>query len=361
MCILIASTRHSEYPLIILSNRDEFIQRPTAPAHFWSNASGVQTNILGPTDLARDAHGTWIGITTSGRFAVTLNYRDKVQATRAQISNSAVANDSVDGATTVETTTTKIAINTPGTGPLSRGVFPKLYLESLLEPREWCGQLLEVRDGLNIFQADGFSLLCGHIKKQSGKVDLGKFQVVSNRGSIQPIDPESELGGKTFCLSNSHLAEKPEWPKITLGKALLNEVIDMSLDEEWSRTKLIEELFKILSHDTFSEALRDSESLSPAELYALRFESLAKSVFIPPFSIVDGFVSSGATKRSKTQQNLQSPSPFGEYYGTRTQTIILVDKFGKVIYNEKNLQSKGWPQIETPPITNVFEFEITAQ
>ncbi|CUM68146.1 uncharacterized protein PRCAT00005863001 [Priceomyces carsonii] len=74
MCILLLTTRHPDYPLILLSNRDEFFRRPTKPAHFRELASG--TKILSPLDLGRPERGTWIGVTTSGRLAVLVNYRE---------------------------------------------------------------------------------------------------------------------------------------------------------------------------------------------------------------------------------------------------------------------------------------------
>lgn len=44
--------------------------RPTKPAHFWSDAP----NILGGRDEVRG--GTWLGVSTSGRFAFLTNYRE---------------------------------------------------------------------------------------------------------------------------------------------------------------------------------------------------------------------------------------------------------------------------------------------
>lgn len=77
MCIAIATTNHPEYPFILLSNRDEFFKRPTMPAHFRDVGNGVK--LLSPLDLARQEHGTWIGVTTNGKIAVLVNYRENDQ------------------------------------------------------------------------------------------------------------------------------------------------------------------------------------------------------------------------------------------------------------------------------------------
>lgn len=97
MCIAaIAWQLFDELPLVILSNRDEFLQRPTTSAHQWSDL---------PIYAGRDdqSGGTWLGMhqqplqpeqlnhsessnysdkifSQNGRWAAVLNFRDGVQA-----------------------------------------------------------------------------------------------------------------------------------------------------------------------------------------------------------------------------------------------------------------------------------------
>lgn len=71
MCtILFAHDCHPRYQLIVAANRDEYYKRPTQKAAFWND----HPNLLGGRDLQQG--GTWMGITTSGRFAALTNYRD---------------------------------------------------------------------------------------------------------------------------------------------------------------------------------------------------------------------------------------------------------------------------------------------
>ncbi|HEX2094035.1 MAG TPA: NRDE family protein, partial [Longimicrobiaceae bacterium] len=75
MCLILLAHRvHPEYPLVVAANRDEFYERPTAPAGWWEEAPEV----LAGRDLR--GGGTWMGITRGGRFAAVTNYRDRVPA-----------------------------------------------------------------------------------------------------------------------------------------------------------------------------------------------------------------------------------------------------------------------------------------
>jgi len=74
MCLIVfAYDCHPGYRLILGANRDEFRDRPTEPASFWSDAP----QILAGRD--KQAGGTWLGVTTSGKLAAITNYRDPLQ------------------------------------------------------------------------------------------------------------------------------------------------------------------------------------------------------------------------------------------------------------------------------------------
>lgn len=71
MCLLILALEQSpQYPLVVIANRDEDHQRPSAPAYQWSD----QPQVIGGRDLLRN--GTWLAFDRSGRFGAVTNFRD---------------------------------------------------------------------------------------------------------------------------------------------------------------------------------------------------------------------------------------------------------------------------------------------
>jgi uncharacterized protein with NRDE domain len=71
MCLIFLSIQdHPKYKLVVAANRDEFYQRKTAAADYWSD----HPEILGGRDL--EAHGTWMAMNKNGRIAMVTNYRD---------------------------------------------------------------------------------------------------------------------------------------------------------------------------------------------------------------------------------------------------------------------------------------------
>ncbi|MCF8261425.1 MAG: NRDE family protein [Melioribacteraceae bacterium] len=70
MCLVaFAYKSHPKYKLIMVANRDEFLDRPTAAANWWEE----HPEILSGKDLK--AGGSWMGINKYGKIAVLTNYR----------------------------------------------------------------------------------------------------------------------------------------------------------------------------------------------------------------------------------------------------------------------------------------------
>ncbi|MBL7478904.1 NRDE family protein [Legionella bononiensis] len=71
MCLaLIAIDQHPLFPLILLSNRDEFYKRSSTPADYWHD----NPNIYSGKDLV--GNGTWLGVHGLGHFSLVTNYRN---------------------------------------------------------------------------------------------------------------------------------------------------------------------------------------------------------------------------------------------------------------------------------------------
>ena len=91
MCLILAGWRvHAGAALVVAANRDEFHARPAARAGFWEDRRGI----LGGRD--RQAGGTWMAVTRSGRFAAVTNYRGGTEPGAAE-SRGALVTRFLDG------------------------------------------------------------------------------------------------------------------------------------------------------------------------------------------------------------------------------------------------------------------------
>lgn len=71
MCLIaFALHAHREWPLVLAANRDEFHDRPSLPAHWWTD----HPDIYAGRDLS--ARGTWLGLSRRGRLAALTNFRE---------------------------------------------------------------------------------------------------------------------------------------------------------------------------------------------------------------------------------------------------------------------------------------------
>ncbi len=180
MClILFAYESHPKYKLVVAANRDEFYSRPTSPADFWQD----KPEILAGRDLREG--GTWMGITTNGRFAALTNYRDPSRNKK--------------------------------TAP-SRGHLVQRFLDSTMTPSAYIDQIPDAGKEYN-----GFNLLIG---------EHDSLYYYSNREQIlRPVSPG------IHGLSNALLNDP--WPKVIKGK----QALEMALQHDEVKP---EQLFAIL-------------------------------------------------------------------------------------------------------------------
>lgn len=78
-------------PVLIAANRDEFHARPTRPAAQWDDAPTVYAGRDGL------AGGTWMGVTTTGRYALVTNFREPGRHLNPAPSRGALVEDYLRG------------------------------------------------------------------------------------------------------------------------------------------------------------------------------------------------------------------------------------------------------------------------
>ncbi len=190
MCIVALAWQVLEdTPLCLISNRDEFYQRPTSALHAWENSP-----IIAGKDL--QSGGTWMGITASGRWAVVTNFRDATDKKQY---------------------------------PTSRGHLIQAFLESDLAPIRFA-QELEKR------QCDyaGFNLFLG---------DSSQAVYMSNRGEAPQV-----LAKGVYVVSNGLMTE--HWEKTRhLRKRFTQEFLPMLQHTETTEADLEFAVWDILEDE----------------------------------------------------------------------------------------------------------------
>jgi len=92
MCLVLFSYQpDSDFPLVVAANRDEFYARPAESAHRWPDAPQV----FAGRDLS--AGGSWLGVTTDGRFATVTNFAEETGGPEPPLSRGALVGDFLMG------------------------------------------------------------------------------------------------------------------------------------------------------------------------------------------------------------------------------------------------------------------------
>ncbi|KAG8169470.1 hypothetical protein KVR01_000215 [Diaporthe batatas] len=373
MCIVLLTTAHPKYALIVIDNRDEFILRPTSRPHWWTTRASRQPSrtptpdvswqqhgvnghapdaepeemqhILSSRDLQRAERGTWLGITKSGHFSVLTNYRELDPGRLGQ----------------------------PVSGQKSRGAMVTSWLENSADR--------SVRDYVETVMASGgchgvggFSLICGRLRRRKGEGEDGlePMAILSNRAE-HPGQIPWVVGkrGETVGLSNAAFDDPVEWPKVKNGKSLVNRVVGEAVEKGMGEDELRERLFWVLDQNTLPT--------HPGKSLEEHLGELKESIFIPPIGDSkhqDDMVKAAGKGTSESnhadpemQESLskvvgaQRPDPqtmgFATgMYGTQRQTIVLVDWDGNVTYTERALWDPNGNVIERGKGDMTFRFKV---
>lgn len=343
MCISVLSTAHPEYPFILISNRDEFVHRPTLRADWWDPPDH---QVLAGRDLQRQERGTWLGITKQGRIAVLTNYREE-------------------------------GVNE--NGQKSRGAMVNSYLAVPPEDDETEDEFVQrLLNDVGIHDVGGFTLLFGKLERsnKSGKnitctsrlrmyadhMETGTcsaktfpgLAVISNRtDSVHGLQRIATRPGETHGLSNSHYGDN-SWPKVVNGEKKLRQAILDDVSQNHSKKDFFENLLAILCDDTLSKR-------KPHESWDVYARQMRNSIMIPAtkcdISHESADAQSSNADRSLSPGNLQLTPGVGAY-GTTKQTVILVDDEGLVTFIERTLYDDSGVPLPEGERDRRIEFKI---
>ncbi len=261
MCIAaIAWQLFDELPLVLLSNRDEFFERPTTPLHAWFDK---------PIVAGRDdkSGGTWLGIhqdkngTQNGRWAAVLNFRDGVQANKFQ---------------------------------RSRGDLVSDFLQSELSPMAFAR-------GINLTDFAGFNLIIG---------DSRQAVMVNNRGY-----PPTPLHSGLHVISNGQIDDA--WFKTERLRGRIRQELLPVIAESFSEMAITNNpkntwqdiAFNLLSDATTAPANKLSDTGIDKTM-----EAALSSVFIEPttFNFDNKLLSYGTRSQSLLTLELKNGQPKAE-------------------------------------------------
>ncbi|KAL8835706.1 MAG: hypothetical protein Q9170_003208 [Blastenia crenularia] len=315
MCIALFSTAHPDYSLIVINNRDEFLNRPTAPAEWWDPPND---HVLGGRDLLRPVQGTWFGITKQGRLGVLTNFREEGQPvqearSRGALVNAFLAQDKHD--------------------PEDTSTFAKNLIE-----------------GEGVTGVGGFSLVCGKVGKP--------LAVISNRTpSAEGVTWIAEQRCETVGLSNAAFGNR-SWPKVLDGERLMKVAIEVSVDRGDTKEVFVEEMMQLLSVNTLPKREKD-------EGFESYVKELRKSIFIPSLG-GEGVEDAGADRiaagKSDVQVEVQSQADnkaaLRGSYGTQKQTVLLVGRDEHVTFVERTLFDAAARPTQASERDRWFEFDL---
>lgn len=370
MCISVLSTAHPHYPFVLISNRDEFINRPTLNADWWDPP---HRHVLGGRDAQRQERGTWLGITKQGRIAILTNFREEgievnKDKSRGAITNSYLCVDPDSQETEeefVRRLIDQVGIHDVGGFTLIFGKLrkPKHTQEenavrTLLPPSNAVSRLNLLRDHQSPNLVSQLpSVLKGRSTDGSAAAGLA---VISNRTeTADSLQRVAGCIGETHGLSNSHFGDVT-WPKVVHGEIQLAQTIKMDVINGGNEENFIRGLFGVLCIDLLPKR-KENESWDEYVRH------MRGSILIPPAKgeqaqHMAGYIPASTSLNASAGTD-QAPTPNGgplaeTAYGTSKQTVILVNNQGKVIYVERSLYDQHGTPIPEDQRDLRYEFDI---
>ncbi|KAH9851751.1 DUF833-domain-containing protein [Lenzites betulinus] len=291
MCVGFWSLEHPEYALILCSNRDEFLARPTAPAHW--HAFGPITapdSPDGPVLSGRDllAGGTWAGLNRNGRLALLTNITEPARKYAS-----------------------------------SRGDLTSSFLHPLAPQPTLQAEIDEFLRENRARAYAGFNLLLLSPAAPDPAARPHRLSLdgalATNSGGGGPITARMLTADERACGGVSNGVDRhgaSEWPKVQHGTRALRALLH-SLPQDASEAEIVDGLFALLTADESGVVSWKSEH-APADRSELR-----NTILVEPLPI-------GAAPQSPDA----GPA---NYYGTRLSTVILIRRDGRALFVERDI------------------------
>ncbi|KAG7087931.1 hypothetical protein E1B28_011977 [Marasmius oreades] len=287
MCIVFWTFDHPDYSLILCSNRDEYLSRPTKDAAFHSFEHDHEAHSNAPgailSGIDEMGGGTWLGLSRTGKVAVLTNITEAFDPSVITSRGSLVSSF--------------------------------LLLESD-EPFEEQVRQCFPRDA----KYSGFNLLLfaprvvPATSSQSSDLELryDNSSLVTNGGACGPITSRQLSAKERSCGGFSNGVDGvdgdgSEWPKVTHGlrdlENLISQVTQAS-NKQTDESELADRLFELLSWKSPEPLTERSQ--------------LRNTVEVVPLPATWG-------------------SGRAEYYGTRLSTVLLIRRDGQVTFIERDI------------------------
>ncbi|KAF8626003.1 hypothetical protein AX17_006726 [Amanita inopinata Kibby_2008] len=299
MCIGVWTLEHPEYALILCTNRDEFLERPTQDAHFHSfddKSSNGAANILSGRDEL--GGGTWFGLNRAGRVALLTNITEpptNLGTSRGSLVSSFLLSDS----------------SRPLEDELGKIILPDAKFA-----------------GFNL-------MLFAPLMKPDGTLYYDGLLVTNHGGggvlTARPLSvSERYRGGISNGIDG---AGATDWPKVKRATQDFDAILH-GLSPGDSETELVDRLMKVL-------AWRYPEPVTERA-------HLRNTVHVAPVPI--SLVANPATSAAA-------------WYGTRLSTVLLIRRDGELHFVERDIWQlvDGKVSMAPPSSSRVFHFKLDIQ